>query len=182
MEENVILPCGHNGELDMAAIRFENGKPMLSLIEYKCTEGGVTGSTDFVKHFHDMCTYYKKDRYKEKFVDLYNQKQRLLREEEIKASDCGVEIVFLISHIWELQQKTNINNKEDEKSKYVKKKQVFTSLKKMQNQPKEPWELNAYEDYIAHINDLKILIIENEEEKLSTKHYMTYEEAIKYLE
>lgn len=166
IEENVPLPSSGNGELDMGAIRFENGKPILSLIEYKCTEDATDSKTDFAKHVRDMKKYYRLPEYKHNFLNLYKQKQLLLgNNADVDEKECSVELVLLISHVnWKDSFK---NSKEP----YVEPGTLLRKLKDVQ-------KINGFKEIE---NDLKVMIIKDEKEILRAKNYMTYKEALKFI-
>lgn len=172
MEENVLLPSGLNGELDMAAVRFEkNGKPVISFIEYKCTEAALNprNKSNLVKHYKDMKLYCDLDCYKKKFIDIYNQKQRFLKRatSEADAADFRSEIVLLFSHItWNNTSKTDCTKK-------VKASSLRRELDRLHNDDND-----VFDKTVA----IKILIIENEKSILSANNYMSIDEAINYID
>lgn len=164
MEENVLLPSGKNGELDMAAMRFKGNIPILSFIEYKCTESALTGKIDFKKHYEDMVQYYQIDKYKQEFIKMYNHKI-LLMGKSMRTIDyrmCKTEIVFLITHMKEQIEKEN---------EYVSRETVLKKLKL----------LEKCKDFAKNKKNIKILIMEDETVNYDPKNYMSYDETIKKL-
>ncbi len=140
---------------DMVAVRDSGNGKVLSLIEYKCTEGATKGSYSFDLHFNKMRKYYKLDDYRNSMWKLYKRKchpgetidDNLLKESEI---------VFVISHL----------SKEDKKG-YVTYKTVLNKLNK----------LKKNKEFEKNKESIKIVVM-NECCELKPDMFLSFEEGI----
>lgn len=174
MEKNVKLGKKDTPELDICAVRHENGKPIIAFTEYKCTTSALTGKTTLLKHFNDMIRYYKNPDQIKEFVKLYNFKQKMMgKNDSINASDCGSEIVFLISHIdWSYRSNTEKKEKGGKQSKYIDPTVLLSDLQRVKSEGV---------DFATHKDNVKIVILEDESQSISSSKYMTFDNAIIYI-
>lgn len=107
MEEPITLekplPNGHRvGKADLVGISLNSDDDVLiSFIEYKCTQTGITQNPSLPEHYEDMHGYYKRDDVKKAILGLYNNKRLLygLPALNIDVNTIKTDIVFLFSHI-----------------------------------------------------------------------------------
>ena len=99
---------------DIMWLRFEEDNPIISFVEYKCTNGAMKrgiGDKDYSLpgHFRKMSQYYDKDDVKERVWELLNRKRLLNNEREalFSCNDFKTEIVFLFSHVNPTRQPTH---------------------------------------------------------------------------
>lgn len=147
---------------DLIGIRNENGKTILSFIEYKCTKSGMDGVT-LVTHYEDMIDYYKNVKMDAGYETLYKQMQDFA-ELKMLQLDCGFklgeieggEIVFLFSNIGtdDLTAQKVYNN-------------IRFLIERLGKHPE-------------HKQNVKFLILKDENELYLTDNYMNSEEILKH--
>ena len=107
----------------------------------------------------------------EQFLELYTQKALLLKKiQEINPKKIKGEMVFLVSDI-EWDEKKYKNTRSNLKAQKVTAETVLKSLKKV--------EKSKY--FLKNKDDLKILFIEDMNELIDPEKYLSYYEAIEYI-
>ena len=151
---------------DLIGVRREKDNIILSYIEYKCTTAAMTGTQSPVEHYNDMKKYYK-DKTPDIF-ESYFERSCWANTDETKLDgtldlkNATKETVFLFSHIDD-----SISNK----AQGLTVQDVLTGLEEIQS-------------VMDKNDDVKVLFIKNECEKLKTdkEHMMSIQDAIKWLE
>lgn len=151
---------------DLIGVRREKDNIILSYIEYKCTTAAMTGMQSPVEHYKDMKKYYK-DKTPDIFKSYFERSCWANTDETkldgmVDLKNATKEIVFLFSHIDD-----SISNK----TQGLTVQDVLTALEEIQN-------------VMDKNDDVKVLFIKNECEKLKTdkEHMMSIQDAIKWLE
>lgn len=139
---------------DMIGVRMDQGQPVLSYIEYKCTKNAMNGNCRPVDHFIDMQKYYQCPfRYFEDF-DKRLGEPVLLKGGIDKAKK---EIVFLFSHVGKGNELTE--------------QKVINSLRKILE--------CKVKGSIEHV---RVVIIKDEKCDIMEKDFLSVHDAIKQLE
>ena len=151
---------------DLIGVRREKDNIILSYIEYKCTTAAMTGTQSPVEHYNDMKKYYK-DKTPDIFESYFERScwantDGAKLDVTLDLKNATKEIVFLFSHIDD-----SISNK----TQGLTVQDVLTGLEEIQN-------------VMDKNDDVKVLFIKNECEKLKTdkEHMMSIQDAIKWLE
>lgn len=85
---------------DLMWINSEGEHPVISFVEYKCTNGAMVGSDySLPGHFKKMVEYYNKPEVMKSVEILLNQKRMLNGQSSVNLDNAGSEIVFLFSHV-----------------------------------------------------------------------------------
>ncbi len=174
MEEKMDLEgVSHKPEADIVSLRHVNGKPVFSVIEYKCTTSAVTGKVSIPEHYRDMVMYYRNKKIVKKLIRLYNWKQEFDERsiEEISETDAvnQTEIVFLFSNIvW--------NETITDKSNSVSNGSIYKKLEILSGE-------EGFENYKSHI---KVLFLTNADDanvdlKLYSDEIKSYGKALELL-
>ena len=146
---------------DMITIRMRKKIPIISYIEYKCTEGGIDG-TDLKTHFEDMQSYYKDSSLVEKIKDYFERIMQLQGSniDGIRWQHCKQEIVFLFSNV--------VKETKDTKRE-LPISTIVSHIRKMEKSEVFP-QNNVKADFI------KFWIIKDEKSSIQNRKEFTYNE------
>ena len=162
MEEKIFIE-DKQPEVDMVAVRHEDGKTVISYIEYKCTESAMQGKCSIPKQYEAMAKISMSDDNVERMLELYYQKQEMIgkKVERLDPKNCHQEIVFLISNV----QWKNVVNK-SERRRYVSSKMLYNKLK-------ETYEREDFRD-----TDVKVIILEDIDVKSKKSYVLNVKEMM----
>lgn len=149
---------------DLIGIHNENGKTMISFIEYKCTTSGMNGVT-LTEHFEDMSGFYQNINMDAGYKTLYEQMldfadfkyQQQKNVFKVNSIEDG-EIVFLFS---------NIGTKDG-----ISAQKIYNDVCRL---------IYECKDYPRNKERVKFLILKNEEELFSPRDYMSAETLLKHV-
>ena len=89
-----------DAKADMMWLSFVGEKPVISFVEYKCTNGAMgKDKYSLSGHYSKMINYYDRPEVKNTVLSLLKRKRMLNNEPEVTFEDFDTEIVFLFSHM-----------------------------------------------------------------------------------
>lgn len=141
-----------DAKADMMWLRFVGEKPVISFVEYKCTNTVRRNpESSLSRHFHKMVNYYDRQDVKNTVLSLLKRKRMLNDEPEVTFEDFDTEIVFLFSHMNPTRK-----SKYDPQSKYtngITEGNIKRGLREMYKDNEEKIKENKGKIRIAFIDD-----------------------------